>query len=272
MRRASTAHSGFRFWGHRVEVVGIKGLLESDGVTHAESKVTPPSEMPYQLGSPDKRSYSQWGQDLLLQPILSKLGKGFFVEAGALDGESDSNSLFYEKLGWTGLLVEPNPENTKKILGKHRKAYFFQGCLSPTPYEQTLRFESNHEGNTGTSALSDSGSYQVLGKPLQDLLQSIGRKTVDFLSLDVEGSEASVLHATDFSKVELGVLLVEANKSPVNNAGIKEVMDKEGFVNIGHTNYDGGQLDQIYVNPKYFSARGLATPTAADLPAENRNS
>jgi hypothetical protein len=233
--------------------------------------LTPPSNEPYHLASPNTKSYSQAGQDLTLQPILQKLGKGFFVEAGAKDGEESSNTLFYEKLGWTGLLVEPNPVYTNKYPGKHRKSYYFKGCLSPTPHEQTLQFQI---APGGTSHLSDSGSYQVLAEPLQDLMQSIGRKTVDFWSLDVEGSEATVLKATDFTKVEVGVLLVEMNKNPTNNDGIKEVLDKDGFVDMGHTNggVGAGWLDQIFVNPKYFAARGLALPTGADLPAENRNS
>jgi hypothetical protein len=43
--------------------------------------------------------------------ILNLQEKGFFIEAGAYDGEVFSNSLFYElKHGWTGLLVEPNPD------------------------------------------------------------------------------------------------------------------------------------------------------------------
>ena len=47
--------------------------------------------------------------------IISELFKdqkdGFFIEAGAYDGETLSNSLFFElKLGWKGLLVEPNPD------------------------------------------------------------------------------------------------------------------------------------------------------------------
>ena len=43
--------------------------------------------------------------------ITNHLKEGFFIEAGAYDGEIYSNSLYYElKHGWTGLLVEPNPD------------------------------------------------------------------------------------------------------------------------------------------------------------------
>ena len=52
------------------------------------------------------------------QPILidekifkNRIRNGFFIEAGAYDGEKLSNTLFFElKQSWTGLLIEPNPD------------------------------------------------------------------------------------------------------------------------------------------------------------------
>ena len=52
------------------------------------------------------------------QPIIineeifkNRIKDGFFIEAGAFDGETFSNTLFFElKQNWTGLLVEPNPD------------------------------------------------------------------------------------------------------------------------------------------------------------------
>ena len=49
------------------------------------------------------------------------LPTGFFVEAGALDGEYLSNTLALEKRGWTGMLVEPDSNNYQLLLKKHRK-------------------------------------------------------------------------------------------------------------------------------------------------------
>ena len=41
---------------------------------------------------------------------------GFFIEAGAFNGESDSTSLHFElNHGWNGLLVEPHPLQVNKI-------------------------------------------------------------------------------------------------------------------------------------------------------------
>ena len=45
-----------------------------------------------------------------LREILDGIKEGFYIEAGAYDGEHMSNSLYFElKKGWNGLLVEPNP-------------------------------------------------------------------------------------------------------------------------------------------------------------------
>jgi len=259
----------FWFWGRIAEVVPGSNLIQK-----GKPVLQSPSAEPQNLVTPNKDSYSQWGQDKILRPILSKVGKGFFVESGAKDGESDSNTLSYElEDGWTGLLIEPDPTAFNAIAPKHRHAYVFNGCLSPNGRAETLRFHADN-GN-GQSHISDTDSYTVQSQSLQALMEAIGRTTVDFWSLDIEGSESAVLHSTDFSQVEVGVLLVEMNKNEANNDGIREVMQREGFQDIGHSNYqEGGSvlvLDHIFVNPKYFLKRGLAVPVAEDLDDKFRN-
>jgi hypothetical protein len=255
---------------HIAEILPESSLIQIDTPV-----IQPPSSESQALKEPNKDSYSQWGQDKILRPILSKVGKGFFVESGAKDGEEASNTLSYElQYGWTGLLIEPNPKTFSGIARKHRHAYAYNGCLSPSGKAGTLRFDV--VGLGGTSHISDTGGYTVKSQPLHALMEAIGRSTVDFWSLDIEGSESAVLHSTDFSKVEVGVLLIEMNKNGANNDGIREVMQREGFQDIGHSNYNegpgqAGWLDHIFVNPKYFLKRGLAVPVPEDLDAHFRN-
>ena len=57
------------------------------------------------------------------------------MEAGANDGERSSNSIFLEvERGWTGLLVEMDPYFYAQILGKNRKSWSINACLSPYKY------------------------------------------------------------------------------------------------------------------------------------------
>ena len=59
-----------------------------------------------------------------------------------------SNSLLFEtKLGWSGLLIEPNPTAFELLLKKHRKAWSINVCLSNGPFPEVIQFDA--DGLTG---------------------------------------------------------------------------------------------------------------------------
>ena len=58
--------------------------------------------------------YAQFGEDKILNQIFNK-NEGVCVEVGGFDGITGSNTLFFERLGWRCLIVEPMPEFCKKI-------------------------------------------------------------------------------------------------------------------------------------------------------------
>lgn len=67
------------------------------------------------------------------------------MEAGALDGEFLSNTLYLERqLGWKGLLVEPGPASFKKLLARHRRAFLIEAGLSPTNDTAELKLKLAH--------------------------------------------------------------------------------------------------------------------------------
>ena len=70
--------------------------------------------------------------------------KGFFIEAGAYDGEMFSNTLYLERrLGWTGLLVEPNPDAFSELVLKNRRAHLFGHCLSTQRRPEVVEFDAS---------------------------------------------------------------------------------------------------------------------------------
>ena len=74
---------------------------------------------------PEDNEGGQYGQVSRIEKIL-RLSKsnpkfGFFIEAGAADREWFSNTLYFERHhGWTGLLVEPNPDLLSNLVKTHR--------------------------------------------------------------------------------------------------------------------------------------------------------
>ena len=70
-----------------------------------------------------------------------KKKKGFFVEAGAFDGEKFSNTLRLEQdFGWSGLLVEANPDLYAKVKSKHRNSISINSCISLSQSPVSVEF------------------------------------------------------------------------------------------------------------------------------------
>ena len=78
--------------------------------------------------------------------VLMKEG-GFFVECGALTGELLSNTAWLERQRrWQGLLIEMDPFFYTQLLGKNRRVWSINACLSPYNYFTTVGY--NHTSDS----------------------------------------------------------------------------------------------------------------------------
>ena len=177
-------------------------LLVSPNRTSASSRTASPP-----------KNYSQLGQDKIVDKLLKHRTNGFFVEAGAYDGETFSNTLFLEKeRNWTGLLVEADPQLFQILKGRNRRAYLSKTCLSTTPYAVTANFTFADAlgGLTATDhkdQVTGTGAVQCI--PFISYLLALNIHHIDYFSLDVEGTEAEVLRQIDFQRFRIDVLSIE---------------------------------------------------------------
>ena len=155
------------------------------------------------------------GQDRMLdQRYFHERKKGgFFVEAGAFDGDTDSNTVYFEQEHqWSGLLIEPVPGIYSAMKDKHRTAWTVQTCLSSSQHPETILF-SLTRGTNGTmkggSVEGQSETTRMQCLPLYSLLLSLGNPTIDLLSLDIEGPEYEVLFTLPWDKVDIRAISVE---------------------------------------------------------------
>ena len=211
----------------------------------------PPSQDPYNLEG--RHSLGDGQPRLLDQRYFHERKKGgFFIEAGAFNGESDSTTLHFElEHGWTGLLVEPVPEYFNQLLTKKRRAWAVQTCLSTQRTPETVKFslagtsKATMTGIAGNATEEDM-LVEMQCLPLYSLLLSMGNPTVDFLSLDIEGAEFQVLKNIPWDSVDIRAISVETEF-----AG--EVMegDRSDIINLltglGYTHLDSIARDDIFV-------------------------
>jgi FkbM family methyltransferase len=215
----------------------------------------------------DKReSYSQIRQDLLPLFFLGE-EPGYFVEFGACDGVYLSNTFLLETYyGWSGLLVEPS-KHYNKVLHKKRTSTIDELCVSDKTGE-TVEFVEviNLQGLSGiaefafddihTQTRIDHGKrYNVSTISLKDLLDKHDAPDViDYLSIDTEGSEHSILSAYDFSR-KFKVVSIEHNNTYQKDL-INDLMIYNGYVQVLP---EESKWDSWFVLPEVYEniTRGL---------------
>jgi FkbM family methyltransferase len=167
---------------------------------------------------------------------------GFFVEFGATNGRDLSNTYLLERnFGWRGILAEPFP-HWHAALSANRTAVIDHRCVWQASRQQLSFVAVDAEPElAGLQAQAfddrhaqvrrDSGhSISVTTVSLLDLLREHGApKQIDYLSIDTEGSELSILSAFDFSQYRIQYLTVEHNGHAEKRAGIQKLLATNGF-------------------------------------------
>jgi FkbM family methyltransferase len=160
---------------------------------------------------------------------------GFFIEVGANDGISQSNTFYFEQaLGWRGLLIEPVPE-LFELCCRFRKSRTLNCALGPFEQEgecveilfsdlmSVVEGAKITDGTTIKSAQEHArlGRKYWRGKPyrvsvpvkaLSNILRDENVVQIDLFSLDVEGYEKEVLSGVDFNVHRPKYILVETGE------------------------------------------------------------
>ena len=191
-----------------------------------------------------QKSHSQLQQDVVALYYNQKSPRGtipFYVEFGATDGVTLSNSYLLEKEGWKGLLAEPD-RNWHKKLSQNRSAPIDKRCVYSISGE-SVPFRESEIGelsgivefadNDGWSDTRSLGTIQeVETVSLQDLLvQNHAPRQIDFLSIDTEGSEYSIIQDFDFSYWDIRLVVIEHNFTS-SKGKIIEKMLNSGYLQI----------------------------------------
>jgi FkbM family methyltransferase len=205
--------------------------------------------------------FSQVGQDRYLYEHFFKDRRGgVFVDIGAYDGLTFSNSLFFERyMGWRGLCVEPLPSAFAR-LAAFRTAACEPVCVAD--FEGEADFLESDAGIdekmlSGLTANLDprhvnrihrqASHMQTIKAPvtrLCTLLDKHGLFEIDYCSIDTEGSELSILADLDHDRYRIQLLTVENN---YDDQRMVELMTARGYDCLG-------KLEQDYV----FKRKGYA--------------
>jgi FkbM family methyltransferase len=197
-------------------------------------------------------TYSQLGQDLDVIKHYNFKENGFFVEIGANDGISLSNTYLLEKkYNWKGLCIEPLPILYEK-LKENRNCHICNNAVFNKSYE-ILKFSVNGLFSGITEYIDrhifakNGEQINVITITLDDALMNINApKFIEYLSIDTEGSEFEILKTINFRKYRFGIIHVEHNYVEPRRTEIRDLLESNGYV-YKKANYFDDEYINIYL-------------------------
>lgn len=214
----------------------------------------------------------QKGQDkwVVFNALPFKRG-GFFLDLAAADGVTHSNTYVLEKLfGWDGICIEPNPNSLRK-LRKYRKCTIDDSVISDK--NEKVKFRIDNGQLAGIVDTDTDNNYRTRGDELSNseivtldaalLVDVLDRyhapKIIDYLSLDVEGSEERIVRSFDFGKFQFCCLTIERPTPKVN-----DILFSNGYIFVKNHGYDS-----FYVHSSLAQKRNIRCNPFEQVPAKD---
>lgn len=195
-------------------------------------------------------SQSQLGQDLhLISEIYPDKTDGFFIEMGAADGKTLSNTYLLEKkYNWKGLCIEPNPTYHTQLFENRNCHKSTALCHDKSGVEIDFVLADLLSGirediDCHKYVLSNQ-NIKLMTTTLTEILDSIEAPIyIDYFSLDTEGSELNILKGLDMDKYKFGYLSIEHNFQPRRD-DIRDFLISKGYLFYRQNNFDDDYISK----------------------------
>ena len=173
-----------------------------------------------------KKSYSMFGEDLVVKEIFKNKKNGFYVDVGCYHPIEGNNTHLLFKKGWTGVNIDLNQtsielfniarKNEKNlniaISNKSQKIKFYYRKKINMLNTINKKFAKNSfKKGFKIGYVQSETLNSILGK------SKIKNKKIDFLNLDIEGNEINALKSLNFRKYNPKLICVEIHNNDSSN-------------------------------------------------------
>jgi len=186
--------------------------------------------------------YGQHGEDKVIEKYFPGGFVGGCIDIGATDGVSISNTLHFEQNGWYCLCVEPNPKFYNNLKNNRKNALNLAVSDHNEDFATFNIVVLNNQIEDAISSLKiddrlikDHSQYDIKIIPITCDIRTLDYcidnhykyDTIDFVSVDTEGTELDVLKGFDINKWSPKLFIIENNYEDKN---IEEYMNSFGYV------------------------------------------
>lgn len=204
-------------------------------------------------------SYSQIGEDIIIQDILQKIDVGFYVEVGSNEPIQHSNTFGLYSRGWHGITIDANNEMIK--LHKEIRPKDIALCAAISNVEEDVTFyefdmdeistisKEFHDKNVGTQRIVKETIVRTrtLDSVLEEYMGST--KSIDLLSIDVEGHDLNVLKSINLREYRPKLIIIEIHDFSLTKPDDNEIyklMIENDYILIGYAIWNGYFVDKMY--------------------------
>ncbi|MBR0754588.1 FkbM family methyltransferase [Bradyrhizobium jicamae] len=165
-------------------------------------------------------SYAQNFEDVMIARLFPSDHRGFYIDIGAADPVRFSVTKHFYDAGWQGVNVEPLPHFFARLTAARARDVNLQAMVGVgqglQPFYEIAEFRENSTGDQNVmESLRQQGAtvhtHEVGCTSLAEICERhAGDRGIDFLKIDVEGSERDVLDGADWRRFRPVLVVVEA--------------------------------------------------------------
>ncbi|WP_337045201.1 FkbM family methyltransferase [Emticicia sp. 17c] len=203
-----------------------------------------------------KVTFSQTGEEIIIQWILKDIKKGFYLDVGCHHPYKISNTFQLYLHGWHGIVIDANPKLIDKWKRKRKQDIPVVAAISDEVKEVTFYEFKESEVNTIDEAMlkewKQKFNYRSERKLTTQTLTSILDKhlpqnqIIDLLTVDIEGNDFNAIKSIDLTKYRPKLIVVEIHGfdlSTIHENEIYQYLTDRKYTLVSFATMNGYFLD-----------------------------
>ena len=168
-----------------------------------------------------RERYSQWGEDQFISQFFKDKDKGIYLDIGCFNPFMYSNTCLLYRKGWQGINIDINP--TSIDLFNIARPNDFNICTTindkeesfevyqDDPFSPVNTLDKKFYDNLGKSFPKNKKIF-VQSKSIDQIINLSGiKQNIDFINIDVEGSDYRVLTQIKINKLKPKLISIETH-------------------------------------------------------------